>query len=191
MTLGRRARRRAADSEEATGSGASDAAGTIQDAASTAWDKVAPVAETAWEKVAPVAEDAYAKMSEVIIPVVKGASSKVAPYAEGAVAEGRRHGRRAAVKLRLAQEPKKSHKLRRLLTVLGIAGAAAFVYTKVTGGAGAQPSGAHVDAGQASDGPGSVPANETAPTAPVAAEESKTSAVPTDPDNPTERTDLA
>ncbi len=209
MTLAKRARRKAAGTGDATASTASDAASAIQDAASTAWEKVAPAAGSAWEKMAPAAEDAYTKVSETLVPVVKDASARVAPYAGEALAQGRRHGRRAAVKLRLAEEPKpKSHKLRKLLTVLGIAGAATFVYKKMTGG-GARVSGAHSDAGQPGGttrvpGTHSDPArpggtaetdaalpNETAPAAPLAAEESKTSAVPTDPDNPTETTDVS
>jgi hypothetical protein len=206
MTLVRRARRKSAGTGDATTSTASDAASAIQDAASTAWEKVAPTAGTAWEKVAPAAEDAYAKVSEVIVPVVKDASSKVAPYAGEALAQGRRHGRRAAVKLRLAEEPKpKSHRLRKLLAVLGIAGAVTFVYKKMSAGG----SGAHSDAGQpggsapvtgahssaaqpaGASNPDASLANETAPAAPLAAEETKTSAVPTDPDNPTETTDVS
>lgn len=194
MTLGKRARRKAADTGDATTSTAADAASAIQDVASTAWEKVAPAAGTAWERVAPAAEDAYAKVSEAIVPAVKDASSKVAPYAGEALAQGRRHGRKAAVRLHLAEEPQpKSHKLRKLLTLLGIAGAVAFVYKKMNAGGSSHVSGAHSDAGHPGGSPATdLPrANETAPAAPLAAEESKTSAVPTDPDNPTETTDVS
>jgi hypothetical protein len=198
MSLVKRARKTAADSGESTASTASDAASTVaeaasdaasavKDAATSAWDKVVPAAGTAWEKAAPATQDAYAKVSDAVAPAVGVAVEK-----------GRRHGRRAAMKLSLVEEPKKKHRLRKLLTVLGIAAAAAFVYKKLSAGSNSM-TGAHTDNGgpsgftTATGGSSSVTStgNETAPTAPLPAKESKTSPVPTDPDNPTQKTKIS
>jgi hypothetical protein len=176
MSLVKQARKQAASKSESTASMASDAASAVAYTATEAAGVVKEAAVSAWDKVAPVAEEAYAKVSDTVVPALGSAVEK-----------GRRRGRRAAVKLNLAEEPKKSHKLRKLLIVVGVAGAAAFVYKKFGGGS--KPDHFGVRAGDSGpDTDSAARPNETAPTAPLAAEETKTSPVATDPDNPTETT---
>jgi hypothetical protein len=178
MSLVKQARKQAAGKGDSTAAKASDAASAVADTATEAAGSVKEAAVSAWDKVAPVAEEAYAKVSDAVVPALGSAVEK-----------GRRHGRRAAVKLSLAEEPKKSHKLRKLLIVLGIAGAAAFLYKKFGGGAKPDHIGMRAD-DSGPDTDSTARPNETAPTAPLAAEETKTSPVATDPDNPTEKTPI-
>jgi len=115
------------------------------------------------------------------------------PLAQQALVESKVRGRRAAVKLGIADEPKKGHKLRNLLIVLGLAGLAAFVYTKVTGkdadpawtqsrdSSAVKP--AHA-ASPSTSATGPVDGSDTAPTAPLASEETVESPTPTTPDKP-------
>jgi hypothetical protein len=93
-------------------------------------DKIAPVVEDARDRIGPVVDDARDR----IAPVMSDARDKVAPLAGSALVASKVQGRKAAIRLGLADEPQpKSHKLRNLLIVLGLGGAAAFAYTKFTG----------------------------------------------------------
>jgi len=104
-------------------------------------DKIGPIFEDALDKIAPVVDDARDKIGPVvddardkIAPVMSDARDKVAPLAGSAFVASKVRGRKAAVKLGLAEEPQpKSHKIRNLLIMLGLGGAAAFAYTKFTG----------------------------------------------------------
>ena len=81
----------------------SDAGGKLGSALDDAKDKVAPALEETRDRIGPLLEDAR---------------SLVVPVAQQAIAESKRRGRSAAVTLRLAEEPKQSHKLRNLLVLL-------------------------------------------------------------------------
>lgn len=183
-------------------SAAQDARDTVQPAAETAIDKIeaateqivssiGPALEDARDKVKPTVEDARDKL----IPLVEDARDKaletLVPLAQQAVVEGKVRGRRAAVKLGIADEPKKSHKLRNFLIVLGLGALAAFVYKKATG-KDADPawtqsrdsSAARPPAHVAGTTTAPVDGSDTAPTAPLPSEETVESPTPTTPDKP-------
>lgn len=94
-----------------------------------------PTAEIAREKIGAVTENALASVAETVGPALGDARLRLAPVAEQAIAQSKRQGRRAAVKLRLAEEPTESpsHKLRNLVLLLGLGAIAAAVYKKMTG----------------------------------------------------------
>jgi hypothetical protein len=180
---------------------ASDAVTSVQPAAEAALDKIGAATEqivsTVASTVGPALEDARDKVK----PAVDDAREKaldtytdtLVPLAQQALVESKVRGRRAAVKLGIADEPKKGHKLRNLLIVLGLAGVAAFVYTKVTGkdadpawtqsrdSSAVKP--AHA-ASPSATATGPVDGSDTAPTAPLASEETVESPTPTTPDKP-------
>jgi len=181
----------------------------VQPAAETALDKIGTATEqivsTVVSTVGPALEDAKDKAKDVtndsVKPAVEEAKDKaletyketLVPLAAAALVEGKARGRRAAVKLGVTEEPKKSHKLRNLLIILGLAGLAAFVYKKVTGND-ADPAWT-----QSRDSAASRPAHaatapvdgsDTAPTAPLASEETVESPTPTTPDKPLKQTDV-
>jgi hypothetical protein len=160
-------------------------------------ETVVPAVQDAKDKVAPAIQEARDK----IVPAIQEAVDRVVPVAEKAIQESKERSRMAAEKVGIVEEPKKSHKLRNLLIVLGLGGVAAFVYTKLTGRQ-ADPAwttsperdepARHIaavnDAGTAA---GPVDGSDTAPTAPLPSEETVESPVPTTPDEPLERKDLA
>ena len=92
------------------------------------------------------------------------------PAVTSAVAASKDKGHDAAVKLGLAEEPKKKHRIRKLLIVLGLGGVAAFVVKKLRGG------------GE----PEWIAPRDAAPTAPLASPETVESPEPTTPDEPLE-----
>jgi hypothetical protein len=162
---------------------------------------VATVAST----VGPALEDAKEKAKDVandsLKPAVEDAKDKaldtyrdtLVPLAQQALVEGKVRGRRAAIKLGVADEPKKSHKLRNLLILIGLGGVAAFVYTKMTG-KDADPAWT-----QSRDTSATRPAHaatapvdgsDTAPTAPLPSEETVESPTPTTPDKPLKKKDV-
>jgi gas vesicle protein len=191
-----------------------DARDSVQPAAETALDKVSTATEqivsTVAENVGPAladAKDASAEFTkETVKPAVDDAKDKVletykdtiVPLAAAAVVEGKKRGRKAAVKLGVAEEPKKSHKFRNFVILVGLGAVAAYVYTKVTGkdadpawtqsrdAAATRPSHAvrpdDSTASTASTGP--VDGSDTAPTAPLPSEETVESTSPTTPDKP-------
>jgi hypothetical protein len=189
-------------------------ASSVGPALDDARDRIGPLVEDARDRITPVVSDARDRITPALgdardrlSPVVDSARDKIVPAAGMAVAAGRRRGRRAAVKLGLAEEPKKTHKLRNVIILIGLGGLAAFVYTKLSGkdadpawtagrdtaaadAAGSAPpvtaEAAGVDEGDATaqDGSGA------APTAPFASEETVESPVPTTPDEPLEEKQL-
>lgn len=152
---------------QAAGSAGSTATSTVGDAMSDARDKVGPFVEEAKDRLGPVVEDAM----DVIARGAEEAKELIAPLAADAIKAGKDTGHKAAVKAGLAEEPKKSHKLRKLLIVLGIGGLVAFVYKKVAG---------------RDTAPQWTAARDVAPSAPLTSEETVESPVPTTPDDPLE-----
>ncbi len=158
---------------------------------STVAASVGPALEDARDRVKPAVEDARDRLT----PMVEEARDKIAPLAQQAVVEGKRRGRRAAERLGVVEEPKKSHKLRNLVILVGLGGLAAFIYTKMTG-KDADPvwtSGRDSAAAQSDSTPAGetgahatapVDGSDTAPTAPLASEETVESPQPTTPDKP-------
>jgi hypothetical protein len=165
-----------------------DARDTVTPAAETAMDKISAAAEQAAEVVQESVIPALADAKEKLAPVVEEAKAAIVPAATEALAKGKQKGKDAAVKLGVVEEPKKKHRLRKLLIVLGIAGLAAFIYRKMTGDkeptwvATTPPAGSP----GASSSTAPVDKSETAPTAPLASEETVESPVPTTPDEPLE-----
>jgi hypothetical protein len=73
-------------------------------------------------------------MLDRVGPALEDARDMLVPAAQQALKDGKRHGRKAAVKLRLAEEPKSGHKLRNLLILLGLGGVGFIAYKKFFGG---------------------------------------------------------
>ena len=181
---------------------ADDDTGTLRPKAEEAIEKVAEAVEAAatavTDNVGPAIEDSKDKIG----PVLKDAKAAIVPVATAAVVEGRRRGRRAAEKLGVVEEEKKSHKLRNLLIVLGLGALIALAYKKFTGKDADDAWTSRADeesdvayfpdtgvAGGVAAGP--VDGSDTAPTAPLASEETVESPMPTTPDEPLQRKDLA
>ena len=175
-------------------SAADDARSSVQPAAESAIDRIGTATEQVISSVAASAEDARHRFG----PAVEDARDKVAPVVAGAVATGRKRGREAAVRAGLVEEKKKSHKFRNFLLVLGLGGVAAFVYSKMTGKAAdpawttSRDSAASTPRQHAAPRPaaataGPVDGSDTAPTAPLASEETVESPTPTTPDAPLEK----
>lgn len=179
---------------------AEDTANAVKPKADLARDKLSTATDQARVTVAETVVPALQEAAEKIGPALQEAKEKMAPMAEQAIAETKAKGRRAAEKAGLAEEPKKSHKLRNFLILLGLGGVAAFVYTKITGRQAdpawtesheSERSARHIaavsDTGAAA---GPVDGSDTAPTAPLPSEETVESPVPTTPDEPLEKKDL-
>lgn len=159
--------------------------------------KVAPALGEVRGKVAPALGDVREKLTPSIdMPHVRvkpalRATTRIVPAAQsvasGAVSKSKRGGRRAAVKLRLAQEPPPSHRLRNLMLVLGLGAVGYLAYRKLSGGGGGS---------EAWTPPPTAPAASTtatpppAPTAPLASDETVASPVPTTPDEPFTETEV-
>jgi hypothetical protein len=152
---------------QAAGSAGSTVTSTVGPAISDARDKIGPMVEEAKDRLGPVIEDA----KDVLVRGAEEAKELIAPVAAEAVKASKKTGRKAAVKVGLAEEPKKSHKLRNLLLVLGIGAVVAFVYKKVAG---------------RDSAPQWTAARDVAPSAPLPSEETVESPVPTTPDDPLE-----
>jgi hypothetical protein len=165
-----------------------DAREAVGPAAETAIDKVGAATEQAIAAVQTNVLPALADARDRLAPVIEDAKAAIVPVATEALAAGKQKSHDAAVRLGVVEEPKKKHRLRKLLIVLGIAGAAAFVYRKVTGGS--EPT--WVTSGADSGPPTAASTagadkSETAPTAPLASEETVESPIPTTPDAPLEQ----
>lgn len=179
------------DARTAMGPTAENAVDKVTSATEQALSSVAasvsPALSDARDRIAPLVEDARGELSTA----VEDAKDYLVPAAAQAVAAGKARGRRAAVSLGLAEEPKRSHKFRKLLVLLGVGGVAAFVYKKLTG-KDAEPdwTASHSAAPRAAPSTGTstapVDQSDTAPTAPFASEETVESTVPTTPDEPLE-----
>lgn len=96
------------------------ARGQLEPAIEQARAELGPRVKEAREEIAPRVKEAR----EEIAPRVKEVRDQLAPVAD----EARRQGRRTAASLGLVEEPKKSHKLRNLLIVLGLGAVAAVIY---------------------------------------------------------------
>jgi hypothetical protein len=194
------------DAKGRLGPALDDAKGRLGPALDDAKGRIRPAFDDARVKIGPALEDARDRIG----PALEDARGKLVPVAQQALAGGRRRGRQAAVKLNIVEEPEKGHKLRNLLVVLGLSGAGLFVYKKFFNrhddwsdadvGASTRPSTDAAPAARpstnaaptgnpshsngknaASDGRGT-----TAPTAPLASEETVASLEPTTPDAPLE-----
>jgi hypothetical protein len=157
---------------------AGSAGSAVGPALSDARDRLAPVVEDAKERLGPALEDAKERLGpaledakDAIVAGVEEAKELIAPVAAEVVRAARDKGHGAAVKTGLAEEPKKTHKVRNLLIVLGIGAAVAFVYKKVAG---------------RDSAPQWTAPRDPAPSAPLASEETVESPVPTTPDEPLE-----
>jgi hypothetical protein len=152
---------------EAAGSAGSTVTSTVGPALSDARDKVAPLLDETKDRLAPAVDDA----KDAIAFAVEEAKELLAPIAAEAVTAVRDTSHKAAVKTGLADESKKSHKLRNLLILLGITGLVAFVYKKVSG---------------RDSAPEWTAPRDVAPSAPLPSKETVESPVPTTPDEPLE-----
>lgn len=167
-------------------------------------DRIVPALGDARERITPVLDDAR----ERIVPALGEARGRLAPVAQYAVAESRRRGRTAAVRLHLLEEPKPSHKLRNALALIGLAAAVAFVYKRFfhqqeewsAAAAPVSPAKSPSPA-QGVNSTGSDPVSDTgagspngrpavAPSAPLTSEESVAAPEPTTPDEPLEVTNV-
>lgn len=102
-------------------------------------------AAAARERLVTAVDQALTAVASTVVPALMEARGKLAPVAEQAVSQGKTRGRqaaakglvkgkRAAVRLGVIEEPKKpSHKLRNLLIMVGLGGAAALAYKMLTG----------------------------------------------------------
>jgi hypothetical protein len=153
---------------QAAGSAGSTVASTVRPAVSDAKDAMGPVVDDAKARFGPVLEDA----KDVLVRGTEEAKEMLAPMAAEVVRAGRETGHKAAVKAGIVDEPKKTHKLRNLLIVLGIGGLVAFAYKKVAG---------------RDSAPQWTAPRDVAPSAPLPSEETVESPVPTTPDDPLEQ----
>ncbi len=97
---------------------------------------VLPTAELAKDKIGAATETALASVAQTVGPALEDARQRLAPVAEQAIAQSKRQGRRAAVKLGVAEEPTETpdtHKLRNLVLMIGLGALIAAVYKKMTG----------------------------------------------------------
>jgi hypothetical protein len=148
---------------QTAGAAGSTAAAAVSDAK----DKVGPFVGEAKDRFGPVLDDA----KDVIASGLEEAKELLAPVAAEMVETSKKQGRKAAAKAGLVEEPKKTHKVRNLLIVLGVGSLVAFVYKKVA---------------RRSSGPQWTASQDVAPTAPLPSEETVESPVPTTPDAPLE-----
>lgn len=178
----------------------------LADTVKEAKDAVTPIAEqtlaTVQETVLPALAEAteqtiaavqhnvlpaLADAKDKLAPVAEDAKAAIAPMAATAVATTKHKAADAAALLSgEPEEKKKKHRVRNLLIVLGIAGAAAFAYRKLTGGS--EPTWVSPDpeVGPDTTSSGAEDKSDTAPTAPLPSEETVESPTPTTPDEPLE-----
>ena len=147
------------------------------------------LAEQAAASVASTVGPALSDAKDKLTPLLEDARDAILPAAEAALAAVKDKGHDVAVSAGVVEE-KKSHKLRNFLIVLGLGGAIAFAIKKLSG-KDADPvwttSRDDAAAGRpATSSTAPVDQSDTAPTAPLASEETVESPVPTTPDNPLE-----
>ncbi len=155
------------DTREKIGPAIDDARGKIGPALGDARDRIGPVLDDARGKIGPILDDTREKLT---------------PVAQQALETGQRRGHKAAVKLNLAEEAKSGHKLRNLLLLAVLAAVGFVVYKKLSGGNDSW------DDAVGDSRPAAETSNETAPTAPLASEETVESPEATTPDNPLDET---
>ncbi len=78
---------------------------------------------------------ALASVASTVGPALDDARHRLAPVAEQALAQSKRQGRRAALKLGMVQEPvePETHKIRNLMVMLGLGAMAAAAYKMLSG----------------------------------------------------------
>lgn len=163
---------------------------TLADTAESVRDTVVPAAQDAASSVASAVGPALSEAKDKIAPLLEEAKDAIVPAAQAALVAAKEKSHDAAVGSGLVEEKKKSHKLRNLLILAGLGGVIAFAYKKLSG-RDADPvwtqsrddAAAHRPAAGSA---GPVDGSDTAPTAPLASEETVESPVPSTPDAPLE-----
>jgi vacuolar-type H+-ATPase subunit H len=163
-------------------------------------DKTAPLVKDARDKAGPVLNDAKDRIATDVLPVITAAVAAAGAATEDVRGETKKRGKAVAAALKGEVEaPKKKHRLRNLLVVLGLGGIAAFVakklsdrepttawqssYTPTPAAAPTSEGGAH-RADDADDAGGASPDV-------VAADAAATPHEATTPDNPAETVDVS
>lgn len=164
-------------------------------------DKAAPLVADAREKAGPALTEAKDRLATEVLPVITAAIAAASEATEDVRGETKKRGKAAVAALKGEVEaPKKTHRLRNLLIVLGLGGIAAAVAKKLSGrqattawqssytptpAAPASGAGAHrADADTANDQGGASPD--------VAAADAAAAPHPaTTPDNPAETIDVS
>lgn len=129
----------------------------VQEIAEQAMERVAPVLDDAKERLAPYVDEARTQANEKLIPAAESAAGSardtfdhtIAPQVGAALAaasaasepyraEARRRGTATVAALRgdVDRPAEKKHRLRKLVMLLGLGAAVAFVVKKLTGGGG-------------------------------------------------------
>ena len=112
---------------------AEDLAERLESHVESARDKAAPLVAEAREKAGPALNDAKIRFSDDVLPVLTAALAAINEATEETRDEAKRRGKATAAALKGEVEaPKKKHRLRKLLLVLGLGGVAAVVARKVT-----------------------------------------------------------
>ena len=97
-------------------------------------DKAAPYVSDARDKAAPYVSDARDKLSETVLPVLAAALASVDEATEDVRDETRKRGKAVAAALKGEIEaPRKKHRARTLLMLLGLGGLGFAAYTKFGG----------------------------------------------------------
>ena len=188
-------------------SAAEDAREAARPAAENALDKLSSATQDVMSSVASTVGPALEDARDRLVPVIDDARDKIGPVAASAVLAGKVKGQQAAVRLGLAEEPKKkSHLVRNLLVALGLGAAVAVAYKRFFGTDVDPAWTATRDSASASgistpdasttplDPTDALPEptdqSDTAPTAPFVSEETVESPVPTTPEEPLEKHDV-
>lgn len=166
------------DVRDRVGPTAGSARATLGLALDDTRSRVTPALVDARDKLAPALEETRDRL----VPALEEARDKLVPVAQQALVTSRRKGHRAAVRLGLAEEEKKSHTFRNLLVLLGLSGAGFLAYKRFFG---ADDSWSEATP-RRNDEATPHRNTEAAPTAPLASEETVESHDPTTPDNPLE-----
>jgi vacuolar-type H+-ATPase subunit H len=96
-------------------------------------EKAAPMLADARERTAPALADARDKLATEVLPVITAAIAAATEATEEARTEARKRGAATAAALRGELEvPRKTHRLRNLLVLLGLGGVVAFVAKKLS-----------------------------------------------------------
>ncbi len=113
-----------ADARDRAGHGFADAYAKAAPVIADARGKAAPVLSDARDKAAPLVSDARDRFTSDVLPVVTAALAAVEEATEDVRGETKKRGKAVAAALKGEVEaPKKKHRVRRLLIVLGLGGA--------------------------------------------------------------------
>jgi len=167
---------------------------TLAETAEDVRDTIVPAAQDAASTVASTVGPALSEAKDKLTPLLEEAKDAIVPAAQAALETAKDKSHDVAVGTGLVEEKKKSHKLRNFLILVGLGGAIAFAYKKLSG-KDADPvwTQSRDDAAAphpASAAAGPVDGSDTAPTAPLASEETVESPVPSTPDTPLEERQL-